>query len=356
MELREALDRVRPRIGQHGRPRQLNEENTKATLIDPIVRALGWDPEDFEEVQREYKRRARDKPVDYALLVLRTPRLFIEAKALGQNLDDRKWAGQIMGYAAVAGVEWVVLTDGDEYRIYNSHASVPVEDKLFRKIRVSDLTSASEETLDLLSKTRMQENRIEVLWKAHFVDRGVRAAIEDLVAPDADPALVRLIRKRTPKLSAKEVRESLARARINLDFPIDAKALVRVPKSPRVGKQTASKGLPAQRKAPETVGVSIQMLIQEGILRPPVDLKRRYKGRDLTARIESDGSVACQGKSYNSLSVAAGAARAVIIGMRPDGQYPPTNGWSFWTFLNSHGKHRPIDDLRQEFLKHRKAI
>ena len=64
--------------------------------------------------------------MDYALLLLRTPRLFVEAKALGQNLDDRRWAHQIMGYATVAGVEWVVITDGDEYRIYNALAHVRI--------------------------------------------------------------------------------------------------------------------------------------------------------------------------------------------------------------------------------------
>lgn len=71
-------------------------------------------------------------------MVLREPRLFIEAKSLGENLDVRRWANQIMGYASVAGVEWVVLTNGDEYRIYNSHAAVPVDEKLFRVVRVSD--------------------------------------------------------------------------------------------------------------------------------------------------------------------------------------------------------------------------
>jgi hypothetical protein len=54
---------------------------------------------------------------------------------LGENLDDRRWAGQIMGYAHVAGVKWVVLTDGDEYRLYNAYAEGPVEDKIFRKFR-----------------------------------------------------------------------------------------------------------------------------------------------------------------------------------------------------------------------------
>ncbi|MET0236812.1 MAG: hypothetical protein ABW224_19340 [Kibdelosporangium sp.] len=48
---------------------------------------------------------------------MRTPRLFIEAKGLGENLDDPRWANQTISYAAVAGVEWVALTDGAEWRI-----------------------------------------------------------------------------------------------------------------------------------------------------------------------------------------------------------------------------------------------
>ena len=131
--------------------------------MQPVLRALGWDVEDLEDVQREYKIRKQDKPVDYSLFLLRTPCLFVEAKALGENLDDRRWANQIMGYAGVAGVGWVVLTDGDEYRIYNSHATVPIEEKLFRTIRISVDPSAAAETLQLLSKKRMQENEIEVL-------------------------------------------------------------------------------------------------------------------------------------------------------------------------------------------------
>ena len=117
-ELAQALDAVRKKIRRY-QGKELNEQNTKTALVHPILRALGWDVGDLDEVQQEYKRRPRDKPVDYALLLLRAPRLFVEAKALGQNLNDRRWANQIMGYATVAGVEWVVLTNGDEYQIYN---------------------------------------------------------------------------------------------------------------------------------------------------------------------------------------------------------------------------------------------
>ncbi len=95
-DLTQTLVAVRRRIVR-AKTAGLNEENTKATLIDPILRALGWDVEDIDEVAREYRVKSRDKPVDFALFVSCDLRLLIEAKALGENLDDRRWANQIMG-------------------------------------------------------------------------------------------------------------------------------------------------------------------------------------------------------------------------------------------------------------------
>jgi hypothetical protein len=130
-DLDATLATVRDRIARHQRE-NIGEQDTKAALIVPILRALGWDVEDLEDVKLEYRRRPSDNPVDYARFLLRAPRLFIEAKSLGNHLDDGKWASQILAYATVAGVEWVALTDGNEWRIYNSHATVPVEQKLFK--------------------------------------------------------------------------------------------------------------------------------------------------------------------------------------------------------------------------------
>lgn len=82
VDLDGALAAVRERIGIYQR-QGIGEQDTKAALIVPILRALGWDVEDLEDVKLEYRRRPSDNPVDYALILLRTPRLFIEAKALG---------------------------------------------------------------------------------------------------------------------------------------------------------------------------------------------------------------------------------------------------------------------------------
>jgi hypothetical protein len=91
----DALPKLKNRIQKiQNRRDNIGEQNTKAALIDPLLSALGWDVEDIDEVSREYKRKPQDYPVDYALFMLKSPRLFVEAKDLGKDLGDRKWISQ----------------------------------------------------------------------------------------------------------------------------------------------------------------------------------------------------------------------------------------------------------------------
>jgi len=190
-----AIDVVRKRIQQiRDRKEIIGEQNTKAALIDPILIALGWNLQEIDEVRREYRRKPQDNPVDYALFLNRTECLFIEAKSLEKDLNDRKWISQNLGYATVVGVRWCALTNGDEYRIYNSHAAVDVEQKLFRSVRVSDIANTNyvADTLHLLSKEQMQGRLLDELWKVHFIDANVSRSIEALLANE-DRGLIRLV-------------------------------------------------------------------------------------------------------------------------------------------------------------------
>ncbi|MFY9340915.1 MAG: type I restriction enzyme HsdR N-terminal domain-containing protein [Planctomycetota bacterium] len=327
--LAEALDGVRQRIQRVG-SKPMNEENTKATLIDPVLRALGWNTEDLEEVQREFRLKTRDKPVDYALFLLRNVRLFIEAKALGENLDDRRWANQIMGYATVAGVEWIVLTNGNEYRIYNAHAPVAVEEKMFRQVTVADGKTVME-TLELLAKPRLEENRIDVLWRAHFVDRQVRAAIEELFSPQTnDMLLVNYVAGHTKNLTTEEIRSSIARCRLTLDFPVD------------LGLLAPAKARQKRGDVPVVPGVTLLDLIAAGIVRPPLRLVRAHKKNDLVAIVQPSGKVAVGKAEYDSPSMAAVAAIREATGAKRT-----ANGWDFWQ-VEEGGRRVPLSTLRAQ--------
>ena len=335
------------------RSQKLGEQNTKATLIDPVIRALGWDVEDVEEVQREYRHRSRDKPVDYALLVLGAPSLFIEAKGLGENLSDRRWASQVVSYASVAGVAWVVLTDGDEYRIYNAHAPVDVDEKLFRTVRLSEDVERAADTLELLSKGQLRGHTLEALWRAQAAERKVKHLVESFVSPEPARWLVSRLARSIEGLSESEIRGALARAQIDLTFtPVQTETRVPAvdeasPKEP--AKRRSTKPAAVAQARPE-LKVSLTDLLRAGVIKAPLELTRTYLGQQLTAQIEADGSVRCQGQLYDSLSTAAGMARASLRGAPTGRRYPQTNGWTFWRFEDEDGKPVELDVLRKRYI------
>jgi hypothetical protein len=237
-----------------------------------------------------------------------------------------------------------VLTDGDEYRFYNATAAVDAEEKLFCSIRLSnDQTENAVKTLSLISRKNMEENILDVLWKAHFVDRHVKRALQEMFAT-SDRGLVRLIRRRSPKLTPKEIMESLRR----LDLHVES--LAPIPDSPvappvvirRHRKQSGT----AKKENLKYLGVKLSDIIADRILSPPVKLFRRYRGRTLDAVLLLDGSVEFQGEKFKTCSLAAGMARGSVTG-RP----MSTNGWAFWQYVEANGVTRTLADARQEYLE-----
>lgn len=269
------------------------------------------------------------------------PRLFVEAKALSVALD-RKSASQVLGYASTVGVSWCLLTNGDEYRLYKSHASVDVDEKLLRTVRLSDSEQAGLclETLALIAREQMGDTELELLWKSQFVDRRVKATIEQLFAEENGP-LAQLVRKHSAELSLADVRESLRRASVSVHFPEVSVAGV----AGAVSASGPSKPQP-QAKAPIQIGGGLADLIDAGLIHPPLSLGCTYKGVRLDATVEADGSVRHAGNTYDSLSSAGAAAKGAVVG---GGKTPATNGWDFWRYRDSvTGELRPIGDLRQK--------
>jgi len=211
------LDDARKKIVKF-RDRGMGEQNTKASLIEPVLEALGWDIRDPDEVHREFRANSKDSPVDYALKLLRKPQLFLEAKGLGEDLSDRKWIAQVLGYATVAGVEWCVLTDGDRYRFFNATAAVDAEEKLFREARISeDDPNETAGTLSLISRRNLEDKQLDVLWENHFSDRRVKIALQAILTGE-HPGLIRLLRKSIPALKPKQISDSLARLDVSINL------------------------------------------------------------------------------------------------------------------------------------------
>ena len=93
----------------------------------------------------------------------------------------------------------------------------------------------------------------------------------------------------------------------------------------------------------------LKQIIEAGILNPPLEVHTTYQRQFLSARIEHDGSLTFRSQRFQSLSGAGSAAKRAA---GYTGQNPATQGWTFWKFTDDEGHDKPINALRQRFLKH----
>lgn len=91
-------------------------------------------------------------------------------------------------------------------------------------------------------------------------------------------------------------------------------------------------------------------LIESGIINPFFPIYVKFRGREFSAEIDSDGFVLMNGKRYTSLSIAGGIVRTTVSGKPDDGfPYRRVNGWTFWRYTNEDGQTKPLDDLRKKY-------
>ena len=140
------LDR---RINADSAALRQSEALTRYALVDPLLRALGWNTEDARQVIPEYRSAAG--VADYALFThaSQPPALIIEAKKLGEPLDDRV-ALQSLNYCNLVGTPYFVLTDGRTWKIYATFEQAPLADRLIVQFAIGD-TDAVEVCIKALA-------------------------------------------------------------------------------------------------------------------------------------------------------------------------------------------------------------
>lgn len=106
------------------------EEQVKISLIQPVLRALGWDVEGQKECKAEYP--VGSGKVDYALLDDGKPLVLVEAKRMGGV--DTSGEEQLFGYGSNQGIPFLVLTDGNQWDFYLSMEQGRPEERRFWRL------------------------------------------------------------------------------------------------------------------------------------------------------------------------------------------------------------------------------
>ena len=173
-DLKRVIEKLQDMIGRHRDYLSEDETRTRQVLIDPLLQALGWDVSDPEAVQLEY--RVGKKRADYALMSDGPPIAVIEAKKLESDLEDDEM-NQVLNYANLDGIRYMILTDGDKWEMYEVFKPVPLEERRLMKFQ--------------LSQQPAHENALQALriWKSNLASGSPSEAMEPVIelpqpAPD----------------------------------------------------------------------------------------------------------------------------------------------------------------------------
>ena len=162
----------------------LEEARICSAVIEPILRGLGWDIGNPQEVWEQYSVEEIGT-VDYALLIGDKPKVFVEVKRGGAQL--KKHQSQLRNYARIGGVSLAILTNGATWWFY-----LPLQEGSWERTRIGEVefqdqnaTEITQRLGDLLSRENVSsENAIqnaENLQKRNQILEALPKAWEQLV-------------------------------------------------------------------------------------------------------------------------------------------------------------------------------
>ncbi len=239
-----------------------NNESVTRRRIERIFDGLmGYDV--FKHLSRERAIRGAGETehVDFAIQMEEgqdaKPEIMVEIKRVSVDLAP-KHLKQVSSYAINAGCEWILLTNGREWRVYHVAFGQPPITKLMASWNIlTDDVAVLADRFELISFKSVRKGALEKLWKKTNVlnPRNLLAAI---LSEDA----VRLIRRDLKKdsgisLSPEDIVSGVRRllnesalaelAGIRISFP-QKKARQRKPKAP----DDATAPSDAEKTVPET--------------------------------------------------------------------------------------------------------
>ncbi len=135
----------------------------EADTVDIITRMLsdifGYDL--LTEITREYA--VRKTFCDIAIKYKDKLQYLIEVKSIGTSLNENHLR-QVSTYGAKEGIDWVVLTNGDDWQIYKLKVQGKVDEKLLCKFKITELNLRKDDDKDklfILCKEAISKSAIE---------------------------------------------------------------------------------------------------------------------------------------------------------------------------------------------------
>lgn len=209
----EARERVKAGIRKFAKPlndlisRDANEGDTRMLVNRMLTDVLGFD--EFSDLTTEYA--VKGEFADYGIRIDRDLVAFVEVKRVATKLGA-KHLRQAEMYAVNEGVEWIILTNGADWRAYHLTGGLPVEIDLALDVNLVGEESLGQKAGQLfyLSRESLKRRQIDELWKARRATSP--KSLARVLDSDAVTEAIRKELKRATgqKVEAVEIRKLLA--------------------------------------------------------------------------------------------------------------------------------------------------
>lgn len=127
----------------NAKSRDINESDTVILLTDIFNEVLGYDK--YSEITSEYA--IRSTYCDLAIKFNDKLQYLIEVKAIGLELKDN-FVKQAVDYAANQGVDFVILTNGQLWRVYKVSFGKPIDQETVLEFNFLDLNYKNIEDIE----------------------------------------------------------------------------------------------------------------------------------------------------------------------------------------------------------------
>ncbi|MDP6438060.1 MAG: type I restriction enzyme HsdR N-terminal domain-containing protein [Candidatus Brocadiia bacterium] len=162
-DMGQVIARVLERIRKFRSLYEQNEMAIRDQVVNPILRSLGWDPENPEEVQPNLS--TEDGVPDYTLIKDGKKKLFVEAKKLSIDVEQPEVMRQLAKYSFSEGTKYGVLTNGAVWMFIRSfEEGTKLAERIVWKADLENEKPA-DIARKLITITRENVERVETLVK-----------------------------------------------------------------------------------------------------------------------------------------------------------------------------------------------
>lgn len=184
-------------IGVSHRARDVSEADTVTLVKDMLADVFGFDK--YQELTSEHQ--IRGTYCDLAVKIDGKVNYLIEVKSAGTELNDAHLR-QAVNYGAHQGIEWVVLTNAIDWRLYRIKFAQPIDFEVISSFKVPDINLKNEEDckkLFLLCREGITTDAMDVYHQhTQILNRFVVAQV--ILAEPVLGAIRREMRRLFPEL------------------------------------------------------------------------------------------------------------------------------------------------------------